>query len=389
MFTLKEGEGYLTAFTGESLTEPFEVYVDGSFNGDAKLLPRGATTMPVASGWAISTGNGELAGYGGSDFIMDYTNMSEKGELASILSFLDAMQENFPGFISRDFPVTLVSDNQNLITNINAALVSEETSRYCYRFHGENYVRLLYYMSVMDLKFSWVKGHSINDFNRLADFIARRAYQSIRINGEYTAEERRDFSRYLVCQLNMNKRPFNQKLQTLSFRQLRNEVSRNGVEVLTELPTLWIGTKTAKHDGRTFSSFAFTDSDLEVQGYRGGVFLKEYDDFYLGLRAINYAIEQYLENGFSGNSLLIRTDNEKASALINNFQSKKWKSYRKDDAFDQEIQKLTKFKEALNLISFEVSDGKKAYSKISSMEQNSSYIAENSQRLMEELLASA
>lgn len=374
MFIEKETANRYFAFN-PALKGPFTVYVDGSFNGDYDTA---RDTMALAAGWVIVDNQDELFGYGGMHSTVPVTWMTALCELRAIVSFLDAFREEFPGRITKDVPVTLISDNQHLVNNLNDSRSCSKVDGYCREKYGEDYDRLLAYISVMDLTFEWVKGHHVNNFNVLADRIARKAYKRVLETGSYSSVERKADCMYLLELFHQKQGVFSAKKNPLTHQKLRNLVKNSGAEVLTGFPTLWVGAKTESHEGRTFSGFAFTDSTFGVQGYRAGIHIKKPDELYVNLRALNYALGKYGKSKELPESLVVRTDNEALSALVNNPKHRKWKAFKNDSAFQQEFQKLINFKEDCSVIALEVSDGRKTYVKFPEMIKSSAFVEEAS-----------
>lgn len=382
MFIEKETETRFFAFN-PALTGPFSVYVDGSFNCE---YDPSVDTMPMAAGWSIVDSREELFGYGGAHFTVPVTLMTSLCELRAIVSFLDAFREEFPGRINKEFPVTVISDNQHLVMHLNGSRTCSREDAYCREKYGQDYLRLLDYLSVMDLRFEWVKGHHVNNFNVLADRIARKAYTRVLKKGSYSSFERKEDCTSLLGLFHQKHGVFSVRKNPLTQQKLRNLVQKSGVEVLTSLPTLWIGAKTVQHKGRTFSGFAFTDSTFGVQGYRAGIHVKDPDELYVNLRALNYALGKYREEKELPESLVVRTDSEKLSALVNNTKHRKWKDFKANTAFQQEFEKLVIFKKDCSIVALEVSDGRRTYVKFPDMVKGSAFVEETSAKVAQAAL---
>jgi ribonuclease HI len=382
VFIEKETESRYFAFN-PALSGPFTVYVDGSFNADYDTA---RDTMTLAAGWAIVNEQEELFGYGGMHATVPVTWMTALCELRAIVSFLDAFREEFPGRVTKDFPVTIISDNQHLVNNLNESRDSQKVDAYCREKYGQDYTRLLDYLFVMDVSFDWVKGHHENNFNVLADRIALKAYKRVLATGSYPSSERKTDCAYLLELFHQKQGVFSANKNPLTHQKLRNLVKKSGAEVLTSLPTLWVGTKMVQHEGRTFSGFAFTDSTSEIQGYRAGIHVKDPDELYVNLRALNYALGKYGKSQELPESLVIRTDSEELSALVNNPKHRKWKSFKGVPAFHQEFQKLVAFKEDCSVVALEVSDGRRTYMKFPAMAKSSAFVEETSAKVIQSAL---
>lgn len=384
MFTSAETEAYYAAFN-KNHEGPLSVYVDGSFEcdyADTKDL------IPMGAGWSIADKDENLIGYGVSDFKMPVTKSAEKFELNAMLAFLDAMQESFPERINRHFPVTVICDNQALISHLSAALDSEESSRVCHKRYGDYYRRLSYYISVMDLKFEWVKGHATNDFNRLADFLAKKAYQSVKLYGSFTWEERRQYSEYISALFLADKFPFKKAPPVLTHRQLRNIVSTSGAKILTEIPTLWVGMQKEEHKGRIFAGFSFTDTERGEKGAKGGIFMSQENDFLLTIRAINYALSRCSGPQQVSSPLVIRTDNSLAASLVNTIKrGNKWRSILEaNPVLKEEVEKLKVFMVNQPVIALEISDFAHSYKDHPGMMDSKNHIAKSARDVVDRLI---
>jgi ribonuclease HI len=377
MYTIAEKEGYFVAFD-EHHAGDLNVYVDGSFNGAYGQMKR---RIHVAAGWAIAGKNETLVGYGLSTFKAKFTTSSEKNELRSMLAFLDVMQEEFPEKINRNQTVTLIGDNKSLIVGLTRSAEDEKTSRRFYATHGDDYLRLLYYMSVMNLKFKWVKGHNANRFNCLADSMARKAFRAMAADGIFPANVRR---RYVETVLG-NFGSFSGAKLTSS--QLRNAISRKGTNILNEIPTLWVGVRKVEHNGRTFAGFAYTDGQLVTKGARGGVFLTNHNDLYLTVRAVNYALTQYAKNGKKHKTLLVRVENEEASSLLTALgRGRKFNIARKDVALQHEVDKMRTLLKEQYVISLNNSDFSKVYSRYAMMNKSKEHASSTAYKAAADLI---
>lgn len=324
-----ETETYYAVFNPAS-PGPLNVYVDGSF------LVRGAIVtrrVPVGSGWAIEGADGSLAGYGVSVFKARHTVSSEHQELRSMVAFLDAMQESFPDFINRERKVVLHCDNTSIVDALSSSYRSEPASRLLAERYGNDFVRILYYISMMNLSFEWVKGHAENKFNRMADRLARSGYRSMLNHGGFNGEGRQ---KCIMDALSIFK---NGKLTQV---QVKNMVSRLGMEALKEVPTVFVDTYHTKHQGRIVAGFAFSDGEGIRKGVRGGVFIKDNEDvLFLSLRAVNYALQQIVSAGKKHQTILIRVKHSETAELINLFaKGAKLKRRRKNAKVAGEVDKL-------------------------------------------------
>lgn len=374
---VSETESYYACFE-KGFKGPLSVYVDGSFSTENKDM---ASTVAMASGWAICDVEENLLGYGVTDFKTENVYSSQRCELKAMLAFLDVLRDGFPEMINRDFPMTIIGDNRSLMMYLSQALDSEESSRFCFERNGDDYLRLLYYLSVMDLKFEWVKGHNNSDFNQLADLLARRAYRSVIATGKFPADARNDFIESIMRKFNRGEVPFRANPSFMTHKQLRRKVTKNGPEVLTEIPTIWVTMRRIDYEGRTFAGFSFTDPEMENQGSRGAVFTAQYSDLCLTMRAINYALANYSGKTGESRALVIRTDNELASSLVNNFRNgHKWDSLLADPFLRSEVDKLRVFSEKQHVLALEISDGYHSYKQYPEMVASIAHVSESANK---------
>lgn len=384
MFTANETEKYYIAFN-QAYKGDLKVYVDGSFDCDYDSARR---SIPMGAGWSMTDNDENLMGYGVAALAMPVTKSAEQFELNAMLTFFDAIKESFPERVNKRFKVTVICDNQALIRHLSAAVESEQSSLVCQKRYGDYYLRLAYYMSAMDLEFEWVKGHDSNDFNRLADFLAKKAYQSVKFGGSFEFEDRRNYSEYVSDLYLRGKFPFKKKAPTLTFRQLRSQVSSSGIKILTEIPTLWIGVEKEEHKGRTFAGFSFADTGMKEKGIDGEVFQGDPSDFYLAIRAINYALGKYSLPQESLGPVVVRTDNSLAASMVNTIRKgHKWRHLLDmDSVLDEEVNKLREFIEIQPVIALEMSDFAHAYKSHSGMMASKKHTATAARSAVDMLL---
>lgn len=387
MFTIKETETCYLAFN-PGYEGSLSVYVDGSFECD---YAETEDLIPMGAGWSIADKDENLIGYGMASLKMPVTKSAEKFELNSMVNFLDALRENFPERVNRRFPVTLICDNQALIGYLNDAVDSEEGSRICHKRYEDYYLRLSYYMESMDLKFAWVKGHDSNDFNRLADFMAKKSYFWLKRYGSFSWEERNSYSEYITDLFLNDKFPFKKSVPVMTQRQLRNIVSKEGMDILTSLPTLWVGMHREEYKGRTFAGFSFADSYFRDKGDKGGVFLSKQNDFSLTVRAINYALNSYSGVHEVSTPLVVRTDNSQAASLLNTIRKgNKWRHLLAvDPVLNNEVEKLKAFLVKQPVIGLEVSDFALSYKNHQGMMDSKNHTVKSARTTVERLIKAA
>lgn len=380
MFTIAETEGYYAAFNKDH-EGGLEVYVDGSFNGSYGQMKR---RVPVAAGWAIADADKKLVGYGVATFKAKFTPSSEKNELRSMVAFLDAMQESFPERINRTFPISLICDNKSLVVALSQAAENEKISRRFHARHGDDYMSLLYYISVMDLTFKWVKGHNANRFNCLADVMARKAFRTITAEGAFSMNDRKTYVENAL-------RAFGSHAgKRITSKQLRNTIINHGPAILAEIPTIWVGVRKVEHDGRTFAGFSFTDTELGFTGSRGGVFLNKYNDLYLSVRAVNYALTEHIKRGSKETSLLLRIENAEAAALVNTIsRDHKWNIALKNVGLRHEVEKLKELIKYQHVISLSTSDFSKVYNKYAMMKKSQIHVSKSAYKTVADLIMAA
>lgn len=378
MFTIAETKAYYSAFD-KDYEGDLKVYVDGSFNGGYGQMKR---RVPMAAGWAISdVADKKLVGYGISTFKVRFTTSSEKNELRSMVAFLDALAENAPEKIKRGYSVSLICDNKELIDGLKRAYKDENFSRHFYNRHGDDYLRLLYYISAMDLKFQWVKGHSSNKFNRLADLMARKAFRTITSSGHFGGEQRRAYMQMALVDFGSYD---GGKMTT---RQLKGFVAQKGIGFLDSIATLWINMERVEHEGRTFAGFSFTDGWRKVQGTKGGVFLSKPNSFYLSVRAVNYALSQYVNNVEKDKTLLIRIHDKQVVGLINTLgRGRRYNVALKNTSLQREVDKMLALIKDKHVIAMTTSEFSKSYKDDSSHRQNHVQVSQNARNAVSELM---
>lgn len=302
-----ETETYYAAFNPAS-SGPLSVYVDGSFlvRGEQKTR-----RVPVGSGWAIEDADGKLAGYGVSVFKARYTSSSEHHELRSMVSFLDAMHESFPDFITSERKIILICDNASIVRALSSSYKVEPESRRLAERYGNDFVRILCYMSTLNLGFEWVKGHAENKFNQMADRLARTGYRSMVNRGFFNGEGRRKCVKNAVHVFKTGK---------MTETQMKSMIARDGMDALQELPTIFVDAYHIQQEGRIVAGLSFSDGDGSLTGVRGGVFRKDNEDvLFLSLRAVNYALKQVIKAGKQHETLIIRVKHHETAELINFF----------------------------------------------------------------------
>lgn len=378
MFTIAETESYYSALNkgheGDML-----VYVDGSFNGSYGQMKR---RVPMASGWTISDSTGKsLLGYGISTFKVKFTTHSDKNELRSMVAFLESLHESFPEKINRAYNVSLICDNKELIDGLNLSLEDEKFSRRFYARHGDDYLRLLYYISAMKLTFDWVKGHSSNKFNRTADLMARKAFRAMTTFGYFGGEQRRGYLQVAMAEFGSYN---GGKLTT---KQLKNIVSQKGTGILDSISTLWINMEKEEHEGRTFTGFSFTDGTMMTQGTKGGVFLSKPNSFYLTVRAVNYALSQYADGVEKDKTLLIRVPNNQVVGLINTLgRGRRYNVAKKNTSLQREVDKMLDFIKGKHVIAMNTSEFSKSYKGDSSHRKNHLHVTKSARNAVDKLM---
>lgn len=381
MFTIAETEAYYAAFN-KGHEGDLKVYVDGSFNGGYNQMKR---RVPMASGWAISDSTGEkLVGYGVATFKVKFTTHSDKNELRSMVSFLEALEESFPEKINRNYNVFLICDNKELIDGLNNSNKDESLSRKFYARHGDDYLRLLYFISVMNLNFEWVKGHSSNKFNRTADLMARKAFRAMTSYGYFGGTQRSAYMDMAIAEFGSYS---GGKLTT---KQLKNIVSQKGTAILDNLATLWINMEKSEHEGRTFAGFAFTDGKMATQGAKGGVFLSKPNSFYLSVRAVNYALSQYVHKVEKDKTLLIRVHDKQVVGLINTLgRGRRYNVALKNTSLQREVDKMLSLIKDTHVIAMNTSEFSKSYKGDSSHRKNHIHVSQNARKIVADLIGSA
>lgn len=335
-----ENTRYFSALNMQESKE-LHVFTDGSFDNGATYFYR---RHPMGAGWAIANEYDKFIGYGVSSFKTRTSLASEMLELQAMLEFLDALYTDFPHVVNRDRKVIMHSDNQSLIVLLKQAKHSKKASRLMMTKFRDEYVRMAYYMAVMNLDFKWVKGHASNRYNRLADNIARKAYRSRLLDGSFDGEFRR---RYLKEALQNFHVSLGSRINTGKIKQI---LISGQSHLLKEFPALDIKVKTVAHEGRTVAHFSYQSSRGDSDE-RHAVFLKNQSPLYLALRAARYSLQDYLVNGIDKKTLIIKMHSSEAVSIINALVNKQDVTNRSKNArIRHEVSLLAELVQGKNLV---------------------------------------
>lgn len=192
----------LYASIDANLSGMIDVYVDGSYSADIKFLE--SPMHPFGAGWAIPDRNGMLAGYGVTAIWAEFTRSSDLSELRAILSFLDLITEHYPHLNSRENVFRIHSDNQNLVGLMHQYLAAHELTPVMRERYGNEYDRIIEYRKNMNLSFHWVKGHDTNEYNNIADLLARRCFRQMLSKKPFTGHVRLNYIKDVLILKKMN-----------------------------------------------------------------------------------------------------------------------------------------------------------------------------------------
>lgn len=289
-----------------------EVFVDGSFN----FLPEDADKefSFFAAGWSIKTGP-YLTGFGVNVFRDTPTPSSAWSELRSMLSFLDTMSHHFP-HILENRKVSIVCDNAGIVRAISESVQDEEASRRYAGLYGKDFTRILYYLLTLDISFQWVKGHADNEFNQVADMLARKAYRTISSGENWHSTVRRKWIEFNIS-------PYCLRLGRFDGDSLKNpdEVLKfmkvQGMH--EEIPTLWINTHFETKDGRHIGAISYVDRTGQVAGTKAVVFYHKFAPNFLHLRALRNALIAYKQDETTDTekTLIVHLQSDYLVGLVN------------------------------------------------------------------------
>lgn len=316
------------------------VYVDGSFDTEAVSVYR---RHYMGAGWTVVNPAGHLVGYGVSSFKTRSSNSSEWMELKAMLEFLDAMYADFPELINKDRTITILGDNQYLLHNLHKAKTDRKISRHLFDRLGYDYLRLVYYMTAMNLDFKWVKGHSSSRFNRLADNMARHAYREQLRKGHFDGDARKKYLGYALETFNNN----NSHLLTIG--AVQQLIKGKKTKALAKLPSMKVSMSHKVEEGRTIATFDYIGS--HGTGTRHAVFLKKQSVLYLSLRACRYALSENVEQMDAKTTFVLHIHDAETAGMINALvKNKPIKAHGNNPRIRHEIERLSELVQGKHIV---------------------------------------
>lgn len=182
----------------DSLSGDITVYVDVSVAAERDPKRGKHAYVPSAAGWAIAGEQDVLKGYGVSLIWDDYVKDSSTSELRAILRFLDTLYDHSPEMLVKTNRFNILCDNSTLMYELTEAGKKERTSKRKFSKYGRDYARMVYYMTRTNFSFNWVRGHSTDPFNCLADKMAYKCRNAALSEEDFTGKLREDYIHRLL-----------------------------------------------------------------------------------------------------------------------------------------------------------------------------------------------
>lgn len=332
-----------------------EVYVDGSFN----FLPEdaGREFSFFGAGWAVKSGC-HLTGYGVNVFQDTPTPSSALSELRSILSFLDTMHQHFPQVI-QDRRVTIVCDNAAIVRAISKSASDEEWSRRSSDLFGKDFVRIVYYMTVLNLSFQWVKGHAENEFNQVADMLARKAYRTMTAGRTWGIKARRKWIDTTISPYRLRLGRFDEE-NLFSPGELLKFINVHGMH--SEIPVIWVNTHVETKDGFHIAGISHVNNDGRVSGSKAVISSRRFMAHCMEVRALRNALIAYKQdaNTDTNKTVIARLQSDFViEAVTNMTNGMKPKVNRKNNRLQYEVDMLADAANGLKILPMSLSKMKK------------------------------
>lgn len=279
----------------DALEGEITVYVDASFSS-APVTGR-RSLIPFASGWAISGENEVLKGYGVSLIWDDYAKDSAVAELRAILSFLDTIDGNFPALLSKSNRFNIRCDNQALMRDLTNGGKHEDISRKVAEKYGRDYLRIVYYMTKTNFNFAWVRGHSDNPFNCLADKIAHQCWSRALTEEGFDGKNREE---YVKMRLG---------LADLQVRQNTAKARFENPSARKEKVALYCAYHTIRSDGEMTAGFSYVNKNTKENSYDAEK-VTGFSKMAVQMRGLSYALFNYrISESFDiDNPVVLRVD---------------------------------------------------------------------------------
>lgn len=259
----------------DSLRGDITVYVDVSVAAERDPKRGKRSYVPSAAGWAIAGEEDVLKGYGVSLIWDEYEKDSSVSELRAILRFLDTLYDYSPGMLVKTNRFNIRCDNQMLMAELKNGGKSQKLSKRMSSKYGRDYARMVYYMTRTNFSFSWVRGHSTDPFNCLADKMAYRCRHSALAAKSFTGEVREQYLDHLLHHADARSRRNHQQklLSTMesipetvvlfpAFHKKRYENSSDAIFVYLNQTA-----KTLKYDSETVTQLSKNTISLKTISY--------------------------------------------------------------------------------------------------------------------------
>ena len=332
------------AFIKDDVCGEIPVYIDASYAFNENLGRR--AYAPFASGWSIEGHAGIPFGYGMTLLWDIPTRDSAIAELRTILAFLDNLHDNFPQMLTRSNVFHIHCDNLVLITQINNASTDEDFSRKSFLKYGKDYARLVYYMTRTKLKFSWVKGHATNEYNRLADLLARRCFQAAVAETPLVDVERRDYIRGVLITKKMVPEATSGEDAVFAFEMTKKKhqkyIEAGETKIWKTGAELLLGFKAHTKALPARGGFAYLIPETSEHGYTVES-IESVAPLAMQARAVHYALFSYrMSEGVDLSvPLTIRTSLSRIPSIVNLLSKGLEPPYKKSDTvLHNEIESL-------------------------------------------------
>lgn len=337
------------AFVKDGIHDVVSVYVDASYAFNENLGKH--AYAPFASGWAIPDTDGAYpAGYGVSLIWDSPEKDSSVAELRTMLGFLDTIHDHYPHLLTKHRTFKIHCDNQTLMKEINNAKRNESFARKSYAKYGKDYARLVYYMMRTNLRFHWVKGHSTNQWNKLADSLARKCFRSATAEETFAGENRKAWIHTHLLDRKMVALTPGKTLKIEVFEAGKGRHSNlieagkeaKGTKVWDDGETLLVGFQNCHKDESMSVGFSYVHPGTGVHGYtveKSGTC----STLSLQIRAVQFALFNYrmTEGVDLTRPLTIKTELNKVAPLFNTLVKGVEPSVKKDDdALRKELDNL-------------------------------------------------
>lgn len=337
------------AYIKDGLHDVVSVYVDASYSFNENLGKH--AYAPFASGWSIPDTDGAYPAAYGLALIWDAPEKdSSIAELRTILGFLDTLHSHYPHLLTRERTFRFHCDNQTLMKELNNAKMNEIFARKSYAKYGKDYARLVYYMTQTKMRFHWVKGHSTNQWNSLADSLARKCYRSAMAEETFAGDERKAWIRKNLLDRKMVSLAPGKTLKIEVYEEGKGRhnslieagKAAKGTKMWDDGETLLVGFQNCHKEESMSVGFSYVHPGTGSHGYtveKSG----DASTLSLQIRAIQFALFNYrmAEGVDLSRPLTIKTELNKVAPLFNTLVKGVEPSVKKDDdALRKELDNL-------------------------------------------------